>query len=336
LLTLGIALSPLSCADASASGQTAMVVGLMSDDMDIMLERLHISTKVAGKPATFEVLDSLEHGPNFGPPPWWPKEIRLIPGAAANDAEVSVEVFGYLNSNLSPEIEFPGVDLWPGLAPNDPDFATNRLLIRRLARKHFIPGETSLLRITLENKCSRVIFGPFLEGPVCDPPSTCVGGACRPDDSDSLEPYVPNWATGAPDICNPADAGPPVLELGTGETAFTPITDGQTLKLVTGPQGGHHLWISLRIKNLQQVGSTTTITAVEPTTNLAAPTTKFAMAFSPDTAGFCKLNGLRYQLDAAGSLAPFLGKPLDLTVLVSPPTGPSASAQAHIVVDATF
>lgn len=335
LLALSIIASPLACADPGRSGQTAMVIGLMSDDMNIVLERLHITTAVAGKPATDETLDHLEHGDGFGPPPWWPKEIRLEPGEGGDDAEVSVQIEGYLNQNQFPESQFPGVDLWPGLSPDDPDFSTKRLLIRRLARKRFIPGQDSLLRITLENKCSRVIFGPYLEGPVCDPPMTCIGGACRPDDADKLEPYVPNWATGAPDDCKPAGATSPVLELGTGETSFLPIADGQTLSLVTGPQGGHHLWISLRMKGIQQVGSITTITSVQPGTNLAGPATKFAMAFSPETDGFCKLDGLRYQLDVTGDIASFLGKPLDIMAAVTPPSGPSASAVAHVVVDAT-
>jgi hypothetical protein len=326
--------TPSETPETPEAGETAMVIGLLSDDMDIILERLHITTSIDGMQVTDETLDNLEHGETFGPPPWYPKEIRLTPGAARKDAEVAVQIEGYLNSNLAPETEFPGVDLWPGVAPDDPDFARKRLLFRRLARKRFIPGETSLLRITLENKCSRIIFGPYLEGPICNAPETCIGGACLPDDSDALVPYARDWATSAPDTCKPANGGPPQVLVGSGQAAFAPLTDGQTLTLEEGPQGGHHLWISLRVKGLKQAGSITTITAVQPGTNLAAPKAKFAMAFSEETGGFCKLYGLRYQLDAGGDLAPFLGKPLDLQVEVAEPGGLSASAAAHIIIDA--
>ena len=51
------------------------------------------------------------------------------------------------------------------------------------------------------------------------------------------------------------------LFLGTGQTDFSPLNDGQTLQLERGPQGGHHIWIAARMKNLRQSGSRTTLTA---------------------------------------------------------------------------
>jgi len=38
------------------------------------------------------------------------------------------------------------------------------------------------------------------------------------------------------------------VELGTGETGFTPIEAEPALPLVAGPQGGHHVWVSLRVE----------------------------------------------------------------------------------------
>ena len=61
----------------------------------------------------------------------------------------------------------------------------------------------------------------------------------------------------------------------------------------------------------------TTITGVQPGANLAAPATAFVFTFDPDEGGYCKLYGLRYQLDNGGiDWHQFLGKPLDLTVVV--------------------
>lgn len=40
--------------------------------------------------------------------------------------------------------------------------------------------------------------------------------------------------------------GDATLEVGTGADAFEPLTDGDDLVLVMGPQGGYHVWGSLR------------------------------------------------------------------------------------------
>lgn len=46
------------------------------------------------------------------------------------------------------------------------------------------------------------------------------------------------------------DAGPPSIELGTGNPRFEPIVDGATIPVITGPQGGYHLLGSLRAANI--------------------------------------------------------------------------------------
>ena len=46
------------------------------------------------------------------------------------------------------------------------------------------------------------------------------------------------------------DSGLPGVELGTGEIAFEPISEGQALELIRGPQGGYHFLVSIRTKNL--------------------------------------------------------------------------------------
>ena len=55
-----------------------------------------------------------------------------------------------------------------------------------------------------------------------------------------------------------ADAGPmasddggvlPLLELGTGTQSFERLSDGQSARVIAGPQGGFHLWASARIRS---------------------------------------------------------------------------------------
>ncbi|MGE0786190.1 MAG: hypothetical protein AB7S26_10910 [Sandaracinaceae bacterium] len=47
-----------------------------------------------------------------------------------------------------------------------------------------------------------------------------------------------------------AASEPPVpasLELGTGSWRFEPLTDGDTVPLIHGAQGGYHMWTSVRV-----------------------------------------------------------------------------------------
>lgn len=46
------------------------------------------------------------------------------------------------------------------------------------------------------------------------------------------------------------DAGVAVklLELGTGTQTFMPLTDGQGVTVIAGPQGGFHIWAAARVR----------------------------------------------------------------------------------------
>jgi len=48
------------------------------------------------------------------------------------------------------------------------------------------------------------------------------------------------------------DAGdaPPMVELGTGETEFVPLTEGQELEYIRGPQNGFHFFGSMRVSGV--------------------------------------------------------------------------------------
>jgi hypothetical protein len=104
-----------------------------------------------------------------------------------------------------------------------------------------------------------------------------------------------------------------------------------------GPQGGHHIWVAVRQENLKQSGSTTTITSVQPTTNMAGPRLAFVFTFQPDQGGFCKLAGLRYQLDIDGAdYHQFLGQPLDVTVTIADQAGAMGVGTEHVVISPTL
>jgi hypothetical protein len=291
---------------------STMVLGLQTEEMGGTIGRVHVVASVGGVVKTDEVL-TLTPPAN---PPVLPKEIRVVsPKDGALDAKIDVKVEAFANG--------------PGFGdPNVP-------ILTRLANTRFVPGETKLVRVRLESRCLGGLTSG-LGGPVCAAPQTCVTGRCidstlLPQD---LEPYRANWATDIPDICRPLDHGAPEVIIGTGQTDYAPITPGQTLQTELGPQGGHHLWIALRMRNLKQSGSTTRITALQPGTNVEVPPSAFVFTFDKDEGGYCKLFGLRYQLDNGGiDYKQFLGKPLDVTVEVRDTTGAVQAGVAHINVD---
>jgi hypothetical protein len=316
-IAVASALATFACAPEHASDATVstMIVGLQTEEMGSLIGRVHVVATVGGVVKTDEVL-TLTPPTN---PAALPKELTFVaPNGDANaKIDVKVEAFAYEAS--------PGS---PSNAPTGP-------ILTRLANTKFVRGETKLLRMRLEARCVGGVVGG-LGGPVCTAPQTCVSGRCidstlLPQD---LEPYRTNWATDLPDICRPVNHGPPEVVVGTGQTDYAPITEGQTLQAELGPQKGHHLWIALRMRNMKQSGSTTTITAVQPGTNAQVPPTAFVFTFDKDEGGYCKLYGLRYQLDNGGiDYKQFLGKPLDVTVEVRDTTGATQAAVAHINVD---
>jgi hypothetical protein len=316
LVALGV-LVTFACAPDHGSGSAAstIVVGLQTEEMGGVLGRLHVVTTVGGVVKTDEVL-------TLSPPaspPVLPKELRFTtPQDGDINAKIDVKVDGFTNGPSSG-------------GPADP----NQPILTRLATTKFVPGETKLLRVRLESRCLGGLVGG-LGGPVCTAPQTCVAGRCidstlLPQD---LESYRTNWATDLPDICRPADHGPPEVIVGTGQTDYAPITPGQSLQAELGPQGGHHLWIALRMRNLKQSGTTTTVTAVQPGTSVSVPPSGFVFTFDKDEGGYCKLYGLRYQLDNGGiDYKQFLGKPLDVTVELRDTSGAVQAGVAHITVD---
>jgi hypothetical protein len=213
------------------------------------------------------------------------------------------------------------------------DVAGNPILTRTAHAPMPSPMDNKLLRIRLQVVCSAGLA-------MCtEANQTCIGGRCQDDtllESD-LEPYRMDWATDVADACRPANAGAPEVIVGTGQTDYLPLMTGQVLQAELGPQGGHHLYIALRQKNLHRSGSTTTITAKQPGTGATIPPTSFVFTFDPDEGGYCKLYGLRYQLDNGGiDYMQFLDKDLDLTVTVRDSSANVGSGTIRIHVAPTI
>jgi hypothetical protein len=277
---------------------------------------LHVITALDGAMNSDEILalDALPH------------EVALVPPDGRLDATIAVRIDAYQQ---------------PGWTPRSADAP----VLIRTAETHFVPGHISLLRVMLQGQCLLPLpGGPPPPGmPVCvasadsgAPQQTCIAGNCQSDlvPPEALEVYAHNWAANAPDVCKPVSAGPPVVQVGTGQTDYLPLTNGQTVQMELGPQGGHHVWIGVRQRNLKQSGSVTKITSTQPGTGVVGPQTSFAFTFDPDEGGFCKLAGLRYQVDVDGAdYHQFLGKPLDVTVTIKDASGALGSGVAHMNID---
>ena len=252
------------------------------------------------------------------PQPW--ERLVSAPGGGAADIDVAVEALG---------------------APLAPPLLTRR------ASTRFVPGKTELLRLQLELPC--VVYPPRpdgikmpgpLSGPTCVAPMTCIMGSCQSDvvRPDGLEPYAPDWPTNAPDRCKRRNAGPPALQIGTGQTSYLPLAPGQTLQAEAGPQGGHHIWIATRMKNLKQRLTTTRIEGVQPENARDHPPSTFVFTYAPDEGGL--LQALRPALPARQPgnrlQAQFLGKALDVVVTLTDTSGSTAKATARIQVAPTL
>jgi hypothetical protein len=291
-----------------APSPTTLVVGVTADDSGGVLGAIHVATTIDGQPGPDAVF----------PPSALPKEVPLTAPAIDTSAKVTVRADGYQDA------------AW------DPTKAAEQPVLTRTMETTFVPGQSLLFRLHLQSQCLLPVPGTAFAGPVCAAPQTCIMGTCAPDAvlTTNLEPYRADWAVAVPDVCKPAGAGAPQVIVGSGQTDYLPIATGQTLTAELGPQGGHHVWIAVRMHNLEQSGSITTLTAAQPGTSATVLPASYVFTFDQDEGGFCKLYGLRFQLDAGGvDYHQFLGKPLDITATVTDKTGTSGTGVAHVTLD---
>ena len=315
VLALALAYAGLSPCRFAAPDR--LVVGVQSEPMGGLITAMHVVVRIDGAVVTDETVRP-PHGSRAGFPQPWESTVTAPPGSGSQ-VEVEVDAIGQNEATM----------------------------LTRLGSTRFASGAPRLLRIPLETRC--LVFPPQptapgkppgpLSGPTCAPPMTCILGTCQSGSVPvaSLETYAANWPNNAPDRCKPRGGGAPALQIGTGQTDYLPLTSGQTLQAEAGPQGGHHIWIATRMKNLKQTLTTTRIEGAQPGTGLTIPPSTFVFTYAPAEGGYCKLYGLRYQLDNGGiDYKPFLGKPLDVTVTLTDPAGTTVRDTAHIEVASTL
>jgi hypothetical protein len=151
---------------------------------------------------------------------------------------------------------------------------------------------------------------------------------------------VPVVDTGpfTPDPCKASLTQTADVAVGSGQTFYTPLTDGASLTWEKGPQGGHHVWIAIRDIGLRMQGTVTTVDlddiedASKPPVNINH--SRLIYDFTKEEGGHCVLPGLRMQLDNAGgvTLESLEGHHIRVTVSLKDPDGATATGSKIIVV----
>lgn len=222
--------------------------------------------------------------------------------------------------------------------------AVKALHLSRIASTNVVGGKTLLLRVSLDSACVGVDVPGGPSPPLCGSTQTCVAGACANAHVNSLalEPYVSTWSqVGAPDRCRPANGGAPEVVVGQGQSDFLPLDDCSAAspapaQIEAGPQGGHHIWLAARMRNLHQSGSITTVRG--HFLDYAKDPGDMAVIFTyePDEGGYCKLYGLRYQLDTGGiAIADVTGKKIEVSVEVKDADGTTSVGKRCVVLSKT-
>ena len=202
-------------------------------------------------------------------------------------------------------------------------------IVRSRAETEAVSGRRLLYEIDIESECVAVACG---EG------STCVDGACVDAfvDPAELPDYYPHWAgTGGGGLCEPG--GPPEVILGEGQSDYHALKDGDVLQVEAGPQGGYHVWIAARLRNLGQAGSITSISGYFPDLDYAPTPSLLIFTFDPDEGGYCKIYGLRFRIDDdAHAVDDLLGQTIEITVEITDDDGDRASSTRRVRLSEDF
>jgi hypothetical protein len=130
------------------------------------------------------------------------------------------------------------------------------------------------------------------------------------------------------------DAGPQRVELGTGESEFEPLVDGQVVPLIAGSQGGYHVWVSVRAGGFRgprlRMTITTEVVSAEAGATLGERTSELELGFDRTDDGALEFVGWPGVLDTTSC-------PLDgtvrLAVTLAEGTRVSTSEEKHVEVD---
>ncbi|WP_437956149.1 hypothetical protein WME76_32460 [Sorangium sp. So ce119] len=293
----------LSGCGVGAPPTGTVVVGVTSELLPgVDIDRMRVVLRAAGELVRDDVMTH-RSGQLF-----FPREFAFKDLDDLTAVEISLEAFG----------------------AEDPD----RPVLVRTAMTQVTGGRTTLLELRLEREC---VVAPGAA--TCPAPQTCVAGGCSAPfvDPRQLDPYDPSWKEDAePDLCKPDGAGAPVVVVGEGQTDYFPLEDLDEVQVEAGPQGGYHIFIATRIKNLRRSGSTTVVSGVVPELGTTIEPLRVIFTLDQDEGGFCKLPGLRFRLDGEREIEELLGKVVDVEVTVTDTDGDTGTGKRKVTLSETI
>lgn len=285
--------------DAATTG--TVIVGVASQLSADEMTDLRVVRRVNGA-----IVDDRTYGPGGTEPIVFPMELVFSDLPDGDEIEVEITATDPLAGSTIPSLE-------------------------QRAKTTIVAGETLLLRVTLTESCAP--WTGFV--PTCAAPLACSWGWCRDSYAPpgGLEAYSPDWAMYS--YCKPEAAGEPVVLLGTGYGGYTPINDADVLTPEAGPQGGHHIWIALRMKNLLQT-STVTLTGFFPLLDITVGPFMIPLEFGEAVAvGYCENFAILFQIDGIADIAQLLGQPMELTAEIADQDGATDDDVKNINIDDT-
>ncbi len=142
---------------------------------------------------------------------------------------------------------------------------------------------------------------------------------------------------GLPDECKASVNEPATLVVGQGQRAFEDLADNQEVAWEAGPQGGHHIWVSVRTRGIRQSGSIVTLSVSDsenPTQPVLLTERRVVFDLQPVDGGACALVGIRMQLDetVGVDLQALDGHHAAVAATVEDPDGARASATRLVVL----
>lgn len=275
----------------SPSDVGSIIVGVTSDlRVDVDIDQLHVQRWVGDKKIQDEVLTT-KSAPS---PLRFPAEFPFLDVAAGELVKIQLEAFRVGDATTP--------------------------IVSRLASTRVVFNKKLLLRVPIDARCMSSLSS---SAPVCAAPETCIAGACGASlvESKTLPTYTEAWIKVKNDTCKAEGGGAPIVTVGEGQADYLPTSDLDEAQVEAGPQGGHHIWIAVRIKNLLQSGSITRVTGRFADLDLDIRPLQVIFTFDQDEGGFCKLYGMRFQLDQEHDIQDLLGRVLTVKVQVSDKDG---------------
>lgn len=124
------------------------------------------------------------------------------------------------------------------------------------------------------------------------------------------------------DVCKPYTELVPEIVVGHGFGDYLVANDYDIAEVEAGPQGGFHIWIGARIKNIARSGSITTLAGSIPDAAVTLDESRLVFTLDRGDGGWCELHGLRLIIaDSQDGILPLLGQRIMVTVTLLDPDG---------------